>query len=236
MKQVEIVVLGGCHVIGYPIGNKEAFPTLLGDLLQGKVVRQVPYLKFTHLSEQLPLLHELQPSHVVLQLGNYEFTASLRGLLQQYGYRIADSKKVVLKDDDPTEQQASKEAPLACAIRYARVLLLGLFTVLLWLFSSQHRRSFRALNSYIKEHPSTDFIFLSPFPCLKPADNAIRSLGSWLLRRRLVAQPNQHWVDSQQLLFPDKRLFVDGSHLNQSAHRVLAYGLAAAILSHIDYL
>jgi hypothetical protein len=235
MKQVEIVVLGGCHVVGYPIGNNEAFPTLLGDLLQGKIVRQVPYLKFTHLPEQLPLLTELRPSHVVLQLGNYEFTASLRGLLQQYGYRISASKKPI-SDAALVAQQAAHESLPARAIRYARVVLLGLLTVLLWLFSTQHRRSFRVLNAYIKTHPDIKFVFLSPFPCLQPADNAIRHLGSWLLRHRLVTQPNQHWVNSHQLLFPNKRLFVDGSHLNQCAHRVLAYGLAAAILSNIDYL
>lgn len=235
MKQVEIVVLGGCHVVGYPIGNNEAFPTLLGDLLQGKIVRQVPYLKFTHLPEQLLLLTELRPSHVVLQLGNYEFTASLRGLLQQYGYRMADSKKPAAQAT-LAAQQAANESLLARAIRYVRVVLVGLLTVLLWLFSTRHRRSFRALNAYIKAHPEIDFVFLSPFPCLQPADNTIRHLGSWLLHSRLAAQPNQHWVDSHQLLFPNKRLFVDGSHLNQCAHRVLAYGLAAAILSNIDYL
>jgi hypothetical protein len=236
MKKVEIVVLGGCHVAGYPFGNQEAFPALLSELLHGTVVQQTPYLKFTNLPAHLPLLTDLQPSHVVLQLGNYEFTASLRSILHQYGYRMAASKTEPA-EASPTTKQVTQALSYVESITYSvRVLLLSLLTIVLWLFSTQHRRSFQALNRCIKENPHIAFIFLSPFPTLKPADNALRTLGGWLLHGGLAAQPNQYWVNSHHLLPRNKKLFIDGAHLNQYAHRALACGLAGAILSQIDYM
>ena len=239
MKPVELVVLGGCHVAGYPIGASQAFPAQLSELLGGQVVGEVSYLTFTHLPEHLPLIDQLQPSHVVLQLGNHEFADSFRPLLRQLGSVLSARPLAAARPHKPAKDSKSDPAATGQASRprhWARVAGLSLLTTLLWWVSARHRRSFAALNACMGRHPATSFIFLSPFPARHPTHNCIRHVGGWLLRQRLARRPNCHWLNSHHLLHPDKPLFVDASHLNRHAHRVLAYGLAAAVLGNLDSL
>lgn len=238
MKRIEIMVLGGCHVAGYAISAAHAFPKLLAELLQGEVVAQVPNLSFVQLPEHLAAIHALHPSHVVLQLGNHEFSASWRRL----GHQLCRAVGVRPKNKKPLTNaahpmsSAGPALPISRLAYYARVAATSLLTAALWVFSPQYRRSFRALNDCMRQHPNTAFIFLSPFPCLVPADNALRDFGGWLFRGLLADLPNRHWLDSHRVLRPDRQMFVDTSHLNEIAHRVLAHSLVALILSNIDYL
>lgn len=240
MKPVELVVLGGCHVAGYPIGASQAFPAQLSELLGGQVVGEVSYLTFTHLPEHLPLIDQLRPSHVVLQLGNHEFMDSFRPLLRQLGSVLLARPLAPAGASKPAKAPlAATAAAPALASRprhWARVAGLSLLTTLLWWASGRHRRSFAALNACMARHPGTAFVFLSPFPACNLTHNSIRHVGGWLLRQRLARRPNCHWVNSHDLLHPDKPHFVDASHLNRHAHRVLAYGLAAAVLGNLDSL
>lgn len=233
-----MIVLGGCHVAGYPIGPAHAFPALLGEVLDATLVAQVPNLQFLHLPQHLPAIAALSPSHVVLQLGNYEFSASLRNLLHQFNQafgRRPVKKKFTKKASRPPAQLA--DVPVTTwLVRYVRLAGLGPLTAVLWLLSAQHRRAFHTLNACMRQHPDTAFVFLSPLPCLDPVTNTMRRFGGWLLRRRLAHLSNCQWLDSHQLVQPDRHLFVDLSHLNSEAHRTLAYGLAAALLSYVDFL
>ena len=230
---------------GYPIGPDQAFPAQLSELLGGRLVGEVSYLKFTHLPEHLLLIDQLHPSHVVLQLGNHEFADSFRPLLRQLrevlwpqqASRRASQPAKLPKPAGPAAAPASAGPARAARPRHwLRVGGLSLLTALLWLLSPAHRRSFWALNACMRRHPDTDFVFLSPFPSLNPTQSAVRRVGGWLLHQRLVARTNCHWLDSHRLLRPDQQLFVDASHLNRRAHRVLAYGLATAVLANLDAL
>jgi hypothetical protein len=104
---------------------------------------------------------------------------------------------------------------------------LGLLLGVLWRCSPVHRRTFRALNAYLRQSPDTQFIFLSPFPHLDPTVNSLRRLGGWLLRRGLTQIPNCHWLDTHQLLPLEPALFADSGHLSERGHHLLAQSLAA---------
>jgi hypothetical protein len=245
MEHVKIIVLGGCHTIGYPFGTAQAFPTVLGELLDSEVVVQSSAIQFIRLAQQLDKLDSQQPSHVIFQLGNFEFSPSVRHVFKQVeralSWSSAPKKKTSgadsssssnssvyssLPEDSPNEVSSAKTLSY-----YPRVVGLGLVFIALWLFSVRHRRSFSNLNRYMRRHPAVKFIFLSPFPHLDPAANTLRDLGGWLLRKQLSRLSNCYWFDSHRLVRAEKRLFVDAGHLNPQAHRTLAYTLAAAVLS-----
>ena len=229
---MKISVLGGCHVAGYPYEVRQAFSSLLIAQLEGQVVQRVANLQFVNLPQHLLLIEALCPSHVLLQLGNYEFCASATSLLKQVysslGLRLTGKKKNEnTVGATPTPRSALFPGKLlAKAKLYVRVGTLGLLISVLWLCSPQHCRAFRAFNVYVRQHPNTRFIFLSPFPHLDPAVNALRRLGGWLLRQRLTSAKNLHWVDSQQLIRQEHSLFYDLGHLNEEGHRYLAARLA----------
>lgn len=230
--------MGGCHVVGWPHSKARPFPTLLSELVDANIVGRVPHLRLSHLAGSLAAVDELRPTHAVFQLGNYEFTGYLKSLVHQYN-RLFDTRLVEEKlCHYAAEAHAAEAHAGAPALRrtgpahYARVGAAGALIAGLWLFSRKYRASFGRLAACARQYPCTSFIFLSPLPCLSSADNALRRFGGWLLRHRLPALPNVHWLDSHQLLGTEAALFVDASHLNQRAHQALAYGLAAAVLGH----
>lgn len=244
MKHPEIVLLGGCHVAGYLVGQENAFSSKLSELLNGKIVGQVARVRVIDLPEHLALVDEKRPTHVVLQLGNHEFSASLHLMLRQLTRalgRVPAARRPGATSSGPASSAASSSVgqtgPLLAPSRFFRLRVLGLsiLTTLLWLFAKQYRRSIKALNTCMKQHPDTTFIFLSPFPCRPVADNAVRDFGGWLLRHRVAALPNRYWLDSHQVLHPDRELFTDPWHLNEQAHTALAYCLAGILHSNAAY-
>ncbi len=96
MMKVEISAFGGCHVAGYPYSPSQGFPALLAKQVEGEVVAQVATLQFLNLPNHLPAVEALHPSHVLLQLGNYEFSASLTTLLKQFrrSFRLLPAAKI----------------------------------------------------------------------------------------------------------------------------------------------
>lgn len=234
MKHATIAVMGGCHIVGYPIGAAHAFPVLLAELLGGEIVAQVPHLQFVRVPEQLAVVGALRPSHVVFQLGNYEFSASLRHSMDQFKRAFGAQPTQKESGDSRSISSSSSTAGSAMApgreawpVHHARVAGLRLLAAAPWRLSPRHRNAFRALNEFMRQHPDTDFIFLSPFPCLDPAANALRRLGGRLLRGGLASLPNCRWLDTHRLLRPNSSLFIDQLHLNYDGHQVLAHGLAA---------
>lgn len=225
MNNARFIVWGGCHVAGYLLQPTQAFSALLG----GKVVAQVDTLQFVKVPKHLQAVEALRPSHIVLQLGNYEFSASLRLIIKQYrqalGMRACATKA---GDAELATYPTSAARPLLTSPRYGRVAGLGLLISGLWISSALHRRAFREVNACVQQHPATQFIFLSPLPHLDPAVNSLRRLGGWLLRHRIKRTTNCHWLDSHQFLPREPTLFVDQGHLNARGHRLLAEGVRAA--------
>jgi hypothetical protein len=237
MSDINISVFGGCHVAGYPYEVAQAFPSLLTAQLEGQVVERIANLQFVKLPKHLPLIETSRPSHVLLQLGNYEFCASAKSLLTQsyrsWGLKTAGKKRnksTATAGATATSSPASVSGKLLTKEKlYVRVGTLGLLTSVLWLCSPQHRRAFRALNACVQQHPNTRFLFLSPLPHLDPAVDVLRRLGSWLLRRGLAPAANLYWVDSHELIQRDPALFYDLGHLNEEGHRSLAAKLAGIL-------
>jgi hypothetical protein len=238
MGEVKISALGGCHVAGYPYEVKQSFPSLLAVQMEGQVVERLAHLQFVKMPTHLLTIDTLRPSHVLLQLGNYEFYASATSLYKQARRSLglkatgkknskSTSKSDSSSDSMPRAGSASFLNKLLVKPRlYVRIVALGLFISVLWFCSPQHRRAFRALNACMQQHPATAFLFFSPFPHLDPAVNSLRRLGGWIMRRGVASTANCHWVDSHQLIQRDSTLFYDSGHLNEEGHRYVAAFLA----------
>jgi hypothetical protein len=231
-------VLGGCHVSGYPYETKQSFTSLLATQSKSQVVERIANLQFVKIPQHLQSIEIMRPSHVLLQLGNYEFCASTASLFKQarggLGIKFTGKKSSESTDSatltlTAAEPASSRGNLLIMTKLYIRVVALGLLISVLWLCSPPHRRAFRTLNACVRQHPNTKFLFLSPFPHLDPAVNTLRRLGGWLLRRGITSAANVHWVDSHQLIARDPALFYDLGHLNEEGHCCLAAKLARVL-------
>lgn len=251
MTKPRLVVLGGCHVNGYPVGAAHAFPTVLNEAVGSEAFTAVPHVGLLHLPKHVATVDALRPSHAVFQLGNYESTACLQTLWRHArrafcspGARLGRAARApgerkarrppggagtgcgeqAASTALPTTPERAESRPVqGVRVAAAAVLLAGV-----WLLSARYRRSFRALGACVRRHPDTAFVFLSPLPNLSAPDNALRRLGGWFLRHRLPRAPNVRWLDAQAVLGPRPALFADRSHLNARGHAQLAAGLAAA--------
>jgi hypothetical protein len=242
MRNPEIILLGGCHVAGYLVGQENSFAAKLSGLLQGTIVGQVAGVRVVDLPKHLGLVDEKQPTHVVLQLGNHEFSASLhlmqRQIIRALGGIPAgrEPKAAASPSAESTSAEHQGQAmPPPSQLDGLRVVALSFLSTLLWVFAKKFRHSIKVLNECMAHHPDTIFIFLSPFPCRPAADNAMRNFGGWLLRHRLHDLPNRYWLDSHRLLHPDRELFSDPWHLNNQAHTALAYSLAGILHGNAAY-
>jgi hypothetical protein len=235
MTEMTISVLGGCHVGGYPYEVKQAFPTLLAAQNEAQVVERIANLQFVKLPQHLLAIEMLRPSHVLFQLGNYEFCASTTTLLKQVrsvlGFKSTCKKSIEsIASATPAAKTASLLSKLLATAKLAiRVGALGLLISVFWLCSPQHRRVFRALNACVRQHPNTEFLFLSPLPHLDLAVDTLRRLGGWLLRLGIAPATNLHWLDSHQLIQRDPALFYDLGHLNEKGHSYLAAKLSGVL-------
>ena len=232
MKDIQIFVIGGCHVVGYPLGISHAFPTLLCSLNDAEIVGQISNVQFLRLDEFLVRISESQPSHVVLQMGNFEFSASFYHLLRQFK-RVFGLTVLPMSDSSSSSSSSHTNTvdvlPAKGAVdAFMRVMGLGVFTVGTWLLSGRHRRTFQVLNKFIAKNNNIDFYFLSPLPCLDPPANTLRRLGGWLLRRGIDKQSNYYWLDTHQVIPVDSHFFADPSHLSDAGHQALAHLLADA--------
>jgi hypothetical protein len=229
MDETSIVVLGGCHVNGYRVGQGQAFTTLLPELTAGRVLRQVACVSFSKLPLYLGVVDELNPTHVVLQLGNFEFSNSLRHLLKLANLPLLSEAKQAQVASEESKSASLSTRP---SQNWGRTAGLSLLLLLLWYSRRLHPRNLRALQACMRSHPQVVFLMVTPLPSLDPTLNTIRRLGGWLLRQR-VAAPNCHWVCSHQLLQPAGPLFIDPAHLNARGHQVLAYGLAEVLANTV---
>ena len=243
MTSAKIVALGGCHVVGYPFGQAHAFPTLLCGLLDGELVGIVGNLQFVRLPDHLARFKDLQPSHVILQLGNYEFSASFYHVMRQFkrAFGLPVSPPSPSRGSSNNSSGSSHQTNSVDALparnrmeHYARLTGLGSVTAGIWLFSSKYRRVFQDINRYMAQCPDTQFIFLSPLPCLDPAANSLRRLGSRLLRRGLASQSNCQWLDTHQVIGTDQSFFTDSSHLSKVGHIALAQSIAGFFSNSVD--
>ena len=242
MISAKIVALGGCHVVGYPFEQFDAFPNLLCGLINGELVGQVGNLQFVRLPDHLARFRGLQPSHVILQFGNYEFSASFYHVIRQFkrafGLRVSPPSPSFGSSGSSSGSTYQTNSVDALPARskmghYARLTGLGSVTASIWLFSSQYRLVFQAINRYMAQCPDTTLIFLSPLPCLDPVANSLRRLGSRLLRRGLASQPNCHWLDTHQVIGTDPRFFADPSHLSKIGHQALAHSITKYLKQHL---
>jgi hypothetical protein len=230
--KMRISVLGGCHVNGYPYESNQSFPSLLAMQSESQVVERIANVQFVKMPQHLQNIERIRPSHVIMQLGNYEFCASAVSLLKQacsvLGLKLTAKKGTenTARATSTAKFASSQSKLLTSAKLYMRVVALGIPMSVLWLCSPPHRRAFRMLNMCVRQHQSTRFVFLSPFPHLDPAVNTMRRLGGWLLRLGIASAPNFHWLDSHQFIERDSTLFYDLGHLNEEGHCYLATKLA----------
>lgn len=238
MKKLVLGFIGGCHVAGYLAPPSSSFVDCLDQSLKPTQIHRLPYVKINRITKVIEPNQALESNFIVMQLGNFEFSASWKQIIEttvglpswltpHLSKKIAKSAKTeafATSENEITQTvgPASSQTTTRRFMEAIKLVIGSSLYLITWLFMRKHKQQFQLLNQVINENPQSTFVCLSPFPCASETHTKIRRLGGLIMRRRIQDRPNLHWVDTHDLLKSRSNLFVDGIHLNKKGHTILA--------------
>lgn len=234
------LAIGGCHLEGYPIGYTNSFIYNISKSFS-KDVHVRANFPLSHIHKIAMLIERYNPSVVVLQLGNYEFDASLKKTLQLWRKkRKTDVEKkaanATFKSELVTVSNKANASKTNITYSSTPVLNNAFSSFFQWAwvpFVSAARTylaadSIKRLKQITQQYPSIRFIMLTPLPLAKAADNWVRKRAAAFYKKQFSGLKNVTTLDTHSML-TNPPIFVDPSHLNQVGHAILQHVLELEI-------
>lgn len=243
-----IVIAGGCHVNGWPIGKASGFVEVMLHDFHCENSSTLAPINLRNCTSLLQLLRQQPADIVVLQFGNYETLASIKKHLRA----ILHLSRQKHGSSESTGWQLPPDAlfsstPLwrlrgLCKMAYGRTL--GHIRPALFDANSFGCQCEQLLSDleHLQENAPRLVIFLSPIPCADPLISCYRRQAARIIRRLCdAASPRLPfhvcYVDSAQALgiTPQTtqalraRIFADDLHLNGRGHLLLGIALATIL-------
>lgn len=220
-----IIAIGGCHVAGYKVGDDYSFVNNIVRNTGLSCIHKVPNYQIKKIVGIREKLNQYHPDIALLQLGNYEFHASLKKLFEK---KKKKSKLTVTQSNTPSvlSQTESDKSNILLPIvnePKAGFLIRNIITPLIWrVLVHKNKKYLKELKQIVLENPSVKFIILSPIPCVKDSDRLIRRrAGNWY-HKLFSRMSNVTYIDLSKFISTDKKYFIDPAHLNKIGHRILA--------------
>ena len=224
MNKGSFIAVGGCHVGGHAIDSNPSFIQLTEHQTGLTCTLKQPHFPLKKINQLEGLIEQSNPERVLLQLGNYEFHASIKRLLKkkkqkgQSQTQSASSSKYSENGSSSTNSSLvgfKKDGPLEPVLRMFVLPFIWLFLL------NKNRLHLKRIHELTRKYSTKQFFILSPIPCLKFSDNYVRRKASKFINKLLLFQPNVIFIDLFQHLPPYKALYVDSFHLNAIGHKKL---------------
>ena len=234
MKQGSFIAVGGCHISGYAIASNPSFVQLTETRTGLTCILKQPHFPLKKINQLDAMIEESNPEKVLLQLGNYEFHASIKRLLKKKKKKNSRSLNVEHDLSSSSENPSSAANSSLVGFKNERRIEPFLRMIVLpfiWLFLLNRNRAYlKKVYELTKKHSSKQFFILSPIPCLKFSDNYIRRKAAKFINKLLALQPNVIFIDLFDHLPQYKALYIDTFHLNAIGHKKLGKIVSSEIL------
>lgn len=235
MKPRSFIVFGGCHVAGYGVGEHNSFINFFSSHSKTKCLNVFSNFQIKNIQVIDKIIEQYDPEFVLLQLGNYEFHASLKKLFlnrksSKDSPDISDSRESEIETASPANKI---NIPFPGKNQISHNIVSKCLTFLIWqIIKKRASDHLSQLKNIIASHPGRKFIILSPVPCIKKNDRIIRSKGGKLFKKMFDTFENTTYVDLFSHIPPSRKYFKDSAHLNGRGH----YLLARAISKDINFI
>jgi hypothetical protein len=226
---LRILVAGGCHVVGYPIGKEHSFANAMADQLRlsgvDTDIETIGFLPVTHAHRMVEAIRSTQPDVTILQLGNYETTVTFR----QYARRRLGLKKEKASStryDLPSDVtfRRSRLWKVKCGIKLAVDTLLGHDLVNF----EEMEPKFAAFFEAIRQETTGEVIVLGPLPSADPLYVRYRHRLS-VVMQRLALTCGFRYISAPLGEENCDPYYVDATHLNATGHARLGGMLATVV-------
>lgn len=251
-NKIHLIVAGGCQVVGYPFDSTNSFSERIRCRLLTACgcidLTCVPHVKLTDSAKVLrAVCDETRRNHIkviVLQLGNYEFTAYLRRMLPFESF-FRSVKGLLRRDKTGGQKQVSEEIAAADRPRspsWNFFVLKSYLKLPIYLMrrglsgkDSMYAAQFR---EFVETMPKDcTVVLLLPLPCLDVSTFRFRKRGAMMFKENLnnlnaiVYDPYVPYGNGERL--SDLRYYFDSIHINVAGHGKLGDDIAEIILREI---
>jgi hypothetical protein len=244
-----VVIAGGCHVNGFPIGGAFSFVRVMLQLAPYADPSTIAPINLRNCSTSLLChLREHPADAVILQLGNYETMGSvkkhIRSILHlnRHGHDSSRSKETNLDPDAVFPSTTAWRLRVLSKQIYAHSF--GHIHPPLFDADSFRRHAEQLFSDleHLQASAPKLVVFLSPIPCADPLirhyrHEAARILGNLCSNASTHLPFRLRYLDTEQALGLNSRnvlstgIFADDLHLNRKGHEILGNTLAA-IMQH----
>lgn len=250
-----VVVAGGCHVYGWPIGDPFSFIRVGLSATPHATFSTVAPLNLRNYRVLLKHLYEQPADVLILQMGNYETMGSIPNhfrktfsIGRRSGSPSSNSKSTSGDAQIPLEPDAVFLPSTTWRLRILakQVYSLAASGLNQPVFDAEDfRLRCREILTALSESAATrprHIIFLSPIPCADHLIRRHRSHAAEIVREVCgeVApdiRPKLYFLDSREALGISRRsrqlfaagIFADDTHLNRRGHHLLGSALASLL-------
>jgi hypothetical protein len=233
MNQGSFIAVGGCHVGGHAIDSNPSFVQLTENQTGLTCILKEAHFPLKKISQLDVLIEKNDPEKILLQLGNYEFHASIKRLLKKKKKKKASQQGIINEQVSTNSSSSSSSIPIMSFKNEKGLEPLVRMLVLpfIWLFLLKRNRLYlKRIQEMTEKYSSKQFFILSPMPCLKYSDNYIRNKAGKFISKLLASQSNVIFIDLFKHLPRYERLYIDTFHLNATGHKKLGKIVSNEIL------
>ncbi len=231
MKPQSFIAIGGCHVEGFGARGKKSFVKVFEELTSYTAACTRGTFALKKAGEINTVIQEHDPEIILLQLGNYEFHASIKKMIKSgNGSQKSSAKSTASKTS--LIKQKSGQAMVVELPAPKKVGFFNRYLIMPFIFTLQIRKNKKFLEevkTVIKNNPQREFIMVAPLPCLKATDNFIRSKAGLFMKRFLSDCSNVNFINLHGRVPQDKRLFYDPFHFNAFGHKKIGHLIASKL-------
>ncbi len=234
---LRILFAGGCHVLGYPLGEDASFPDVVKRRLRryGTLaeLHRLPYMKLTHAAKLQAACAACRPDVLVLQLGHFELSRPLSQYLRS-----------LLRFDRAGAAKSGAEPP-ARLVRHAHIFRAkaGMKRAFDWVLGHplvdfvRFEAQLNALLAQTQRWAPPAVVLLSPLPCADPLSMYYRRHAASIM------QQSAHTYGLQFLnlisLLPDlsfgaEENYYDAIHLGGRGHNPIGEAVSECIAATLS--
>jgi len=232
---IQVLFAGGCHTIGYPVGEQFSFPTVTRQCLAQRgvsiAVERLPYVKLTHREKLIDKCRQVNPDVLVLQLGHLE----LHQPLWSYLWAVIRRKAPPRPKAPSGTPQPYRTTQLGFRLKYK---LKGVLDRLLGhplVDLPKFDRQLSALAESVAPLGIPVVVLLTPLRCADPTGMYYR-LAVRRIYRRIAAEHGFLFLDMLDgtpdpgtCLFGAEQYYFDPMHLAAEGQRTVGEALAASL-------
>ncbi|PZF71357.1 hypothetical protein [Taibaiella soli] len=228
-KPMKCLAIGGCHMEGYPIGFNNSFIHKFSKRFTSDVHVEANF-PLSHTYRISALIKEHDPGIVILQLGNFEFDASLKKTFDLWARKKRIPSAEQPKTNDRIVSQTGNfvhivsTTPPVTNNRFLSLLQWACLPPTILVRKYLVAGQMRSLKEITQQFPHIKFIVLTPLPVVKATDNWIRKRAARYFKHYFKDLNNVSVIDTHETL-KHPPVFADESHLNKIGHDLLQYAM-----------